>query len=322
MSTDPEHRASRYNQAPASLRTPNEWINIRRELSPRYLLAWLSIGLTLLSLFSAMALISLLLINQNSWPLRIVSAVVGAVVIGTIFAHLILWFHEAAHSNIHRNTRLNDLLANLLIGIFVGQDIGRYRQIHFLHHRFLGEQKDPECSYFYHPGLRLIIRSLFGLQVFNALAARNKNQKPSAPNPRVKTMLIAGLGLHGTILTTLWYYFDWLSCAVWMVGVGSIYPMLNALRQSLEHRGPDCAPDDYGPPSGGGYTRNFNASLFSRVIGGAGFRRHAIHHWDPTLSCTRFDDAEKYLAQHTESHGAPPKTYTDTLTYYLNSRIW
>jgi hypothetical protein len=35
----------------------------------------------------------------------------------------------------------------------------------------------------------------------------------------------------------------------------------------------------------------------SVVIGSAGFNRHLLHHWDPSVSYTRFDEMEAFLAE-------------------------
>lgn len=322
MTTEICDKTNAADQLPDSLRTTNEWVNIRHSLYPRFRVAWLSIGLTLVTLTSSIILTSIIIVNQNDWMLSIILAIIGAIIVGTVFAHLVLWFHEAAHFNIHQNKQWNDLLANVLIGSFVGQDIKKYRQIHFAHHRHLGDRQDPECSYFTHPGLGLIVSSLLGLQVLKTLASRRKSPSRPESNLRAQMMLFIGVGLHLAILTILSTYFSVLAALVWVMSVASIYPAINALRQSLEHRSPYIRPDHYGPDSGGAYTRTFNASLISRLIGGAGFRRHAIHHWDPTLSCTRFDDAEKYLEQNGYPTGSSSNDYISTLAFYLNKRVW
>ena len=39
----------------------------------------------------------------------------------------------------------------------------------------------------------------------------------------------------------------------------------------------------------------FGNNFFSRYFGGAGFNRHLLHHLDPSISSTRFDEFEEFL---------------------------
>ena len=39
----------------------------------------------------------------------------------------------------------------------------------------------------------------------------------------------------------------------------------------------------------------FARTTGARAFGSAGFWRHLLHHWDPTVSYTRYDDLENFL---------------------------
>ena len=68
------------------------------------------------------------------------------------------------------------------------------------------------------------------------------------------------------------------------------------LRQTLEHRNnhkkyqkSQLCPKDYG------VNQIFGNNFFSRYFGGAGFNRHLLHHLDPSISSTRFDEFEEFF---------------------------
>jgi hypothetical protein len=41
----------------------------------------------------------------------------------------------------------------------------------------------------------------------------------------------------------------------------------------------------------------FGTDFFSRYYGAAGFNRHLLHHWDPEISYTLFDEMEAFIAR-------------------------
>lgn len=282
----------------------NGWISYRKSLSPRYVAAWRAIFFSWVGLFLIVSSTAYLSGFTQNPLLQALICLAGASGVGLVFAYLILWFHEAAHFNLHSNARKNDLIANLSMGIFVGQNIKRYRRSHFRHHQYLGDFKDPECSYFHHPGIKLFLRSLLGIQIFEVLAAR-KNTASSlevaegteAVQPKGASFVAAGVFTHTGIIALLALSAGITTAGAWMIGIGCVYPAVNAMRQSLEHRHPNTGPTHFGPAVEGQYTRTFRRSIFNEFIGGAGFRRHIIHHWDPALSCTLFDEAEQFLQQ-------------------------
>src|SRR5262249_26731753 len=75
-----------------------------------------------------------------------------------------------------------------------------------------------------------------------------------------------------------------------------VFPYLSALRQQLEHRSEGArSGTDYAKVPQGAVNRMFRATPMARAFGSAGFRRHLLHHWDPSLSYSRFDDLEAFL---------------------------
>jgi fatty acid desaturase len=107
---------------------------------------------------------------------------------------------------------------------------------------------------------------------------------------------LAGLAAHLVILAATYIFGSiWLSLA-WIAGIGAIFPFFGALRQLLEHRDERAdAKANYFETDHGAYTRIFGSDVFSSIFGGAGFNRHLLHHWEPSISYTNLPELEAYL---------------------------
>lgn len=225
----------------------------------------------------------------------------GALMFGFWMAFLQLFLHEAAHFNLCPGRRVNDLLANALIGLWVGTDIAEYRRIHWDHHRLLGQVADTERSYFSPLGWRFLLETLFLVAPLRVMLNRRKAlaRGGGAAPPRGPGigMIAAGALAHGTILALCLWRRQFELAAAWVIGVFCVYPLFGALRQLLEHRGAGAsASNDYSIVPHGKYTRSFKRGPFGSFFGGAGFRLHDIHHFDPELSYTNLRAVDGFLA--------------------------
>jgi fatty acid desaturase len=110
------------------------------------------------------------------------------------------------------------------------------------------------------------------------------------------------LALHAGLITAFFKLgFDYLAVA-WIAGTGLFLPFFTALRQILEHRSDAADPDaDYSQIAHGEVTRMFSPGLLGSTLGGAGFNRHLLHHWDPQVSYTRLPELEQFLLATTAS---------------------
>lgn len=288
--------------------------SFRNGLIPNYLIIWLQIT----GAYAILLVTVICLVATASLPywLQIVAAIPGAVVIGSAIAFINLWLHEAAHFNLHPNQRLNDILTRLFICPLVGNDIKTYRPVHMLHHKYLGTTKDPEQSYFNPLTLKFLFETLTGLHVLVVLKSYKKaSNRRSKKSVFSAMMTFISLSIHFSIFVIAFYFGAYGLAGAWCVGAFSIYPFFGSLRQLLEHRRPDIDNSiDYSTESHGAYTRTFGGGLLSSIIGGAGFNRHLIHHWDPTLSCTNFKEAEIFFLNSEAS-----KLYKTTMTTYYGA---
>ena len=89
-----------------------------------------------------------------------------------------------------------------------------------------------------------------------------------------------------------------------------VHPAVNAVRQLLEHRSFEASSAiDYSKKDHGAANRIFKSGLIGSTLGGAGFNRHLLHHWEPQISYTRFRQLEAFLLD-TEAAGVVRESTT------------
>jgi fatty acid desaturase len=244
-------------------------------------------------------------------------------VIGYVIAFVNNFFHEAAHYNLAPGRRRNDLLTNALMSWLYGSSIGQYRGVHFQHHRALGTTMDSENSYFDPLNVRYLVEGLLGVKVLRTVRRHREVQSSwdAAPSGRsrlgwlaiaalVNGAIVIGLALSGAIA----------AAAAWVLGEIAFFPFFVSLRQTLEHRDEEASAEiDYTQVDMGATNRLFGDGPVASTLGSAGFNRHALHHWEPQVSCTRLRELERFL-DGTKLHpyiSERRTTYLDTLLRLL-----
>lgn len=216
--------------------------------------------------------------------------------------------HEAAHFNIHHNRATNDLLADMLITPFTGLRVKDYRISHWKHHRFLGLLTDTEISYHKPISVKQVFEGLTGIYLlktvwryFGNFRDIDSNRKVTSTGTSSKSTsfiwsLVIMLVTQLLITGVLWYFVSIFAAIAWLANTFIAGPFVAHLRQSLEHRsltankGTDFSEIEHGP-----INRIFGTDFFSRYFGGAGFNRHLLHHYDPSISYTCFPEMEHFL---------------------------
>ncbi len=274
------------------------WLDFRRTLGARYSWIWMDIAGRYLGMFG---LLGLICVGPTRFGngVGLVLAPLFAAGIGFWFATLVLFMHEAAHYNLARDKGRNDRLANGFVCLLIGDDIRHYRALHWKHHLKLGEVDDSEVSYHYAPDGRFALETIFGIhawRVFRNHRARAVGNTSAEGRLRDRFALLRGLSFHAMILIALVGAGVWSAAITWALAVGVVFPYLSALRQQLEHRSLDAGDRaDFSHTRHGAINRMFARTLGARAFGSAGFWRHLLHHWDPTVSYTRYDDLEEFL---------------------------
>lgn len=270
----------------------------RKTLRPRYGRVWLDLALGYAAL---LAIIATVIVWDPGLPLAVLAVALGALAGGWVLAYLNNFFHEAAHHNLHPQRRRNDLLTNLLMGWLFGSSIEGYRRIHFQHHRALGTTEDSENSYFDPLQVRYLVAGLTGLKVVRTLrryqTMESRADKPTEASDRSRLAWSALAALTSlAIAAGLWIAGAEAAGATWLGALLLGFPFFVSLRQLLEHRSEDADREtDYTEVDHGAVNRLFGDGPVASTLGGAGFNRHALHHWEPNLSYTRLADLERWL---------------------------
>ena len=272
----------------------------RDGLDARYSTVWRDIGLAWLCIIGLQA--GLVLIEFHSSTAVVFATLAGGLLAGFFIANLMLFLHEAAHFNIHPNKTWNDRLCNTFLSGIIGIDVASYRIVHWQHHRELGTPEDSERSYFDAITLRYIVESLLLIRALRVVLQRREvtAQKPRDVGANSSGVPVAVLGLTANVvyLAVLASLGEYIAAAAWVLAVIVFYPAFGAIRQALEHRSLDARSDvDYSLVPQGVTNRMFHRGPFSFFFGGAGFNRHLLHHFDPSVSYTRLPDVEAFLMQ-------------------------
>ncbi len=270
----------------------------RRGLDARFATVWRDIALAWLMIVALQA--ALLALQPPGLPALVLATLLVALLSGFFLANLILFVHEATHFNIHPDKAWNDRLCNLFLSGVIGVDVADYRIVHWQHHRDLGTTEDSERSYFDAITLRYIVESLLLIRVLKVLLRRREvtSQEPRETSASSRKLLISllGLGVNILYLGTLLFLREYAAAVAWVLAILVFYPFFSAIRQVMEHRSLAARSDiDYTQVPHGVTNRMFRRGPFSFFFGGAGFNRHLLHHFDPTVSYTRLPDVEAFL---------------------------
>lgn len=162
---------------------------------------------------------------------------------------------------------------------------------------------DTEISYFDPLNIKFLVEALLGIRALKVIFVRRKklqNEKAreevsSQAKPKPYT-LIGGFIFNLAYLFLLLYFQQWALILAWTGGVLVFFPFFGALRQLLEHRNEYADPTlDYTEVAHGAIHRLFGDGLIASTLGGAGFNRHLLHHWESQVSYTRLRELEHYL---------------------------
>lgn len=285
------------------------WIDFRKRLAPRYVVVWTDLTLCILLALGGFAGHVVLTAHfGNAFGFAV--GLPFAIWIGFWLNSILTFGHEAAHYNLAHGHRSNDLLADWTIWLFFPQTTRGYRKSHWQHHLHLGDPQDTEISYHNCFSPWFLIKTLTGIHLGTLLLRyalghdrpRLTAQISGAESPGLQKVrmgpLLRSLAVHLIIIGSAIVRHAYASAVVWLVSAAVIFPFFASIRQLLEHRSAEAGCDtNFQQVLHGPVNRIFGSDVFSRYFGAAGFNRHLFHHWDPTISYTRFNDMQKFLAE-------------------------
>jgi fatty acid desaturase len=181
----------------------------------------------------------------------------------------------------------------------MGSLLNEYRVKHWQHHKNLGKTSDPENSYFKGLNLKNILGYLFLLHIFEKIFFVLTRTKPYTKIlSKNYFVILLFISIHSLNLISIFLYTNLIGSIIYLLSFFVCFPFFAVIRQTLEHRSDDA--DDhvnYTFENHGESNRLFNNNFFSRFFGAAGFNKHLLHHLNPNISYTIFDNFEKKLNQ-------------------------
>src|SRR5204863_1422182 len=123
-----------------------------------------------------------------------------------------------------------------------------------------------------------------------------RDEPPAASTSSARRQRVAAAVIHTAIVVTAAWAGQYALAAAWSIGTLSVMPLFVSLRQLLEHRSEGADPHvDYAVTPHGAVNRLFGDGPVASTLGGAGFNRHLLHHWEPQISYTRLRELEAYI---------------------------
>lgn len=248
------------------------------------------------------AAISLFIATQNP-----IVFILSVLIVGNRQHALGLLGHDGTHYTLSYNRNLNDFITNLFAWWPIGLTMSGYRNLHNMHHKYVGTPNDPEVIYkqlkaeqWHLPAkpkdvLKLAAKDLmgFGMTDYFTILTYAKPTQKSAYIP---------LGLfHATLILTSIATGFWEISAIWYSSMLTAFPMYFRLRLWLEHQGTD-----------------FVHRLHLNRIEGAVFAPHlAWYHWEhhacPTVPYCKLKDVRDLLPKE------PVITLKELINSFMNS---
>jgi fatty acid desaturase len=160
--------------------------------------------------------------------------------------------HEGSHGFLARSRRLNDRLCNLGAAWWTINSVEEYRPTHRLHHRYLGEERDPDRPSYLLPGRRgaiavLILQDLLAVTAVRravVLFSGSRDEEGAETGRSAGNQIVIGkcavqLVVLGSfvLFQGLWRGIAWY-VVFWLVPIVCVFPLILRLKTITEHFDP------------------------------------------------------------------------------------
>ena len=201
--------------------------------------------------------------------------------------------HEGSHGLLAKSRKLNDRLCNWTIAFWTINSVEEYRPTHRLHHRYLGQERDPDRVFYLVPARRgaltsLVVQDLIGVTAFRRATTRisGTSQESGAPASLLARPQLL-IGKFVTQVVVLGQFLVFLGIArgalfygvFWLVPIVCMYPMILRLKTITEHF--DAGLRD--PKRVFWTARTSYAGWLQNHLVGARMEFHFEHHVVPTI---------------------------------------
>ena len=295
------------------------WFDFRRSLSPNYALAWFELAFSIVLMTAGFAGHLALVIRYGDL-VGLETGVLFTTWIGFWLNSVLTFGHEAAHYNMSSDKNRNDALSDWTIWLFFPQSTKSYRRSHWQHHLHLGDHEDTEISYQNCLSPWFLAKAVSGIYLVSIIVRyffRKRTSVQWQPAETAQSIgfvpILRAVATHSVFISIALWIHAYSTAVIWLVAVIFVFPFFTSVRQILEHRSATSGCEiDFTKKLHGPVNRLFGMDPFSRFFGAAGFNRHLLHHWDPTVSYTCFDQMQSFLKE-TE---LKPRLESATSTYF------
>lgn len=233
-----------------------------------------------------------------STPVRVGLALALGIIIGHGMHLLTFVGHEGMHTNLHRNKYVSAALALLWSSPVPFFFIVGYSVTHWKHHRFAGQDIDPDAQIFSRhtnfvsrfflarsKGVRIYTRNVVRLAL--GLHWPEDTKLPfSQREMRWLARINIVLGLCAlTVYALIWRHSLWLGFTVMLIPYFGLY-VLTCMRAYMEHAG--TVPGRYRD------SRSYTSPIYTALFFGGNF--HLEHHLYPAVPSYRLPALNGYLA--------------------------
>ncbi|HVA05275.1 MAG TPA: fatty acid desaturase [Acidimicrobiales bacterium] len=201
--------------------------------------------------------------------------------------------HEGSHGFLAKSRTVNDRLCNWGIAFWTINSVEEYRPTHRLHHRYLGQERDPDRVFYLVPPRRgaltsLLLQDLGGVTAFRRATTRisGTSQESGAPASLLaRPQLLVGKMITQLVVLGQFLLFQGVARGLlfyvvfWLVPIVCMYPMILRLKTITEHF--DAGLRD---PNNVQWTaRTSYAGWLQNHLVGARMEYHFEHHVLPTI---------------------------------------
>ncbi len=160
--------------------------------------------------------------------------------------------HEGSHGMLARSRTLNDRLCNWTVAFWTINSVEEYRPTHRLHHRYLGQERDPDRVFYLVPARRgaltgRLLQDLFGVTALRRATTRisGTSQESGAPASLLtRPHLLVGKSVTQVVVLGQFVVFQGVARGIafyvvfWLVPIVCMYPMILRLKTITEHFDP------------------------------------------------------------------------------------
>jgi fatty acid desaturase len=201
--------------------------------------------------------------------------------------------HEGSHGLLAKSRKLNDRICNWGIAFWTINSVEEYRPTHRLHHRYLGQERDPDRVFYLVPARRgaltsLLLQDLLGVTAFRRATHRvsgTSQESGAPPSLLMRPSLLVGKLVTQLVVLGQFVLFQGVRRGIlfyvvfWLVPIVCMYPMILRLKTITEHFDPGLRD----PSAVYWIARTSFAGWLQNHLVGARMEYHFEHHVLPTI---------------------------------------